>query len=172
MARHGLLRRARPFGLVALIGVLALPVLADPAVAAAPSGARLTTVADKATVENEIFVLLNADRAAAGLAPLARNPVLDATATAWSLYMDTGHCPALNFPLCHHSRADLLAMSIRSTAPYGFRWWSENVQVTYGGAADSNAGYMGSPAHRANIMRPTTNLVGIEVFLYLAVDVR
>lgn len=119
-----------------------------------------TAYNDEPTIEDEILVLINASRAAAGLAPLQRNPVLDAAADEWTAHLIARGCPNEAL-LCHRSRTSLAALAKAATAPYGYRWWAENVQVTVGRAQTSHDRLMNSSGHRTNIMRPETNLIGI-----------
>ena len=157
------LRRVVSFSVFAVVGILPIAPAAHSATPAVTHPA-VTQTTEELAIEDQILVLVNASRADSGLAPLVRNPVLDAAADEWNAHMIAGLCPSSpHFPLCHRSRADLSALAKAATAPFGLRWWAENVQTTWGRAEKSHTNFMSSPGHRANIMRPTTNQIGIGV---------
>jgi uncharacterized protein YkwD len=165
------LMRLRRLIVLSVFGSAGFLPIAPAAHAMAPTVTHLTVThltvtqtAEELTIEDQILGLVNASRADAGLAPMVRNPVLDGAADEWNAHMIAGLCPASrNFPLCHHSRAELSALAKAATAPNGLRWWAENVQTTWGRAEKSHTNFMNSTGHRANIMRPTTNQIGIGV---------
>jgi len=157
-------RLRRTIGLTAAAALVCVAPSVASAHGTAPSGrapAQVRPAAnDEPSIEDEILVLINASRAAAGLAPLQRNPVLDAAADEWTAHLIAGECPN-NALLCHRSRTSLAALAKAATAPGGYKWWAENVQVTVGRAQTSHDRLMNSAGHRANLMRPETNLIGI-----------
>jgi hypothetical protein len=105
--------------------------------------------ADALSDAQQFTTLLNQARADAGLPALVSDVRLVTMATAWSTAMAAAgvlsHNPALT-----------------TEAPYGWTRLSEN--VGYGGtvAAVHNA-LMNSPGHRANILDPNVNAVGVGV---------
>ena len=103
-------------------------------------------------LNREIYDLVNADRAAHGLGPLAWSDQLAGLAQGWSEHMAaTGS----------FQHSDINA-TIRSPEFRGFTRLGENIIV---GSCDMSAGeleqaWMNSPSHRANILGGY-NLVGI-----------
>ncbi|MGK5729136.1 CAP domain-containing protein [Streptomyces sp. URMC 124] len=142
----------------------------DPAVAhvglgraAAPSGemywtavwAAPMTAAGLARLAAEVTVLTNAERAAAGLRPLAADPRLAAAAQAHS--------------------DDMVARDFYAhTSPEGSEPWDraraagcphpgigENIACGQRSAAEVVRGWMNSPGHRANILKPDFAHIGV-----------
>lgn len=99
----------------------------------------------------QLFGALNAERAAAGLAPLAYDGSLEASASSWSAAMSSAGTMSHN-------------PSVGSQIRSGWRSWGENVAYA-GGYADNaatiHAGWMNSPPHRANILSAGFTHVGI-----------
>lgn len=103
----------------------------------------------------EVVDLTNGERARAGLPPLARDPLLAAAAQA--------HC------------ADMVARDFYShTSPDGSRPWDraaaagsarrtigENIACGQRSAAEVVRGWMNSPGHRANILKPDFTHIGV-----------
>jgi uncharacterized protein YkwD len=85
----------------------------------------------------------NAARAANGLAGLSWNGTLASRSCTWAQ-----HLAAADGDLAHSSDSS------------GFSWWGENVAYGYGSAAAVVDGWMNSPGHRANILRPQFTLMG------------
>ncbi|HZR30421.1 MAG TPA: CAP domain-containing protein [Terriglobales bacterium] len=109
-----------------------------------------------AAAEQELFRLLNQERARAKLPPWALNPQLRAAARAHARLMaehrGLSHKYATELPL----QERLAATGLRSDRV------AEN--VAYGeSAAEAHAGLMESPPHRANILNPTYDTLGIGV---------
>ena len=108
------------------------------------------------------LALLNAERAAHGLPALTERSDLDAIATAWSAHM---------------AAVDLLSHNPRlADVVQGWQAVGENVGEgpTIG---DLDSAFMGSAEHRANILDPTYNDVGIGVargdgVIWITVDFR
>ena len=110
--------------------------------------------------EDTMLFWINDVRSDAGLALLARHPVLDREAEFWSTLLADGTACTPGKTLCH--RPDMSTVTKTAVGAGGSRWWSEN--VGYRSPADLLSqflGFMRSPGHRANIMRPNINLVGI-----------
>jgi len=85
----------------------------------------------------------NAQRAANGLGALSWNGTLAAAACTWASKL-----AAADGGLSH------------SKNPGGFGWWGENVASGYGSVSAAVNGWMNSPDHRANILRPQFTLMG------------
>jgi uncharacterized protein YkwD len=117
--------------------------------------ARPLTPDDLARTEAEVVALTNRERAAAGLPPLAADPLLTRAARAHS--------------------ADMVARDFYShTAPDGSRPWDrataagaarrsigENIACGQRSPAEVVTGWMNSPGHRANILKPDFTHIGI-----------
>jgi uncharacterized protein YkwD len=117
--------------------------------------ARPLTPGDLARTEAEVVTLTNRERAAAGLPPLATDPALTRAAQAHS--------------------TDMVARDFYShTAPDGSRPWDraaaagaarrsigENIACGQRSPAEVVTGWMNSPGHRANILKPDFTHIGI-----------
>ncbi|GAA0463147.1 CAP domain-containing protein [Streptomyces sp. NPDC046215] len=117
--------------------------------------ARPFTADGLARTAAEVLALTNAERAAAGLRPLAPDPRLTAAAQAHS--------------------ADMVARSFYShTSPGGGQPWDraaaagcahrgigENIACGQRSAAEVVRGWMNSPGHRANILKPDFTHLGV-----------
>lgn len=116
------------------------------AVAGAPTASSTTATLEQQ--EFELLELLNADRAAAGLAPLRMQTTLRDYAR-------------------HHAADELAQGTIwhdmseyQSQAPTG--WYALGENVAYNSSvAGIHQAYMASPPHRANILSSSYNYVGI-----------
>lgn len=137
-------RAARRMGATALalaVLGLVLPVAAgarlSPASAAVPS------------FESQLLSLTNADRAKARLTPLASSSTLVSIARTWSTHMAAtgtlGHNPSL------------------ASQVSGWSSLGENAAGRVSSAAQAESLFMGSSGHRANILQPKYNRVGIGV---------
>jgi hypothetical protein len=120
--------------------------------------------ADTGSAEAQFFADTNSVRAAAGLAPLARDGALDSMARQWSAHMVTA-CPSL----CHNPN---LAADAAAIEP-NWRGAAENVGVG-GSEASIQQAFVNSPGHHANIVGPY-NRVGVGVTLagssiYVTID--
>ena len=102
--------------------------------------------------ENEVLALVNAERAAAGLRPLAAQTCPDGFAEPWSPTM------AAAGGLSHQSLSPILSRC-------GARTAAENVGMNSAQSpASMVAGFMGSPPHRANILNPAYTGIGIGAY--------
>jgi uncharacterized protein YkwD len=90
-----------------------------------------------------VLTYTNAARAANGLGGLSWNGTLASRSCSWATHLAT-----LNGDLAHSSNGG------------GFSWWGENVAYGYGSAAAVVDGWMGSPGHRANILKPQYTMMG------------
>lgn len=124
----------------------------------APTAVATTAPVTPATVQR-IVDLTNAERARAGLAPLALDAELTRAAEIQSGNM---------------ARLDVMSHTLPGTAQpgladraaaVGYRYASmgENIAYNYGGADEVVAGWMGSPGHRANILNPNFTQIGVAV---------
>jgi uncharacterized protein YkwD len=114
------------------------------------------SVPGEAALEAEMHRLVDAAREAAGLAPLAWDPILATLARAHSQDMIAagfvGHgSPTTGSPEDRLHRAGYLA-----------RLSAENVAV-HQSVEGAHAGLMESPGHRANILEPGVTAVGIGI---------
>ena len=113
----------------------------------------VTSVAD---AEQRMQVLVNRDRAAAGLAPVADDPLLAAVARAHSQEMArtgvVGHVSP--------TTGDASDRALRANIRTGLLL--ENIARAYG-IAEAEAGLMNSPGHRANLLTPGVTHVGIGI---------
>ena len=144
VARSGVILPAHP-ALHHVIDRLATPApVATPSPPAAPAPAAPTVARPAPVLGQRQQALINADRAAAGLAPLAWSPCLASVAAqnaarmAAQGYISHTNGPSLDLA-CH------LGLSA-----------AENVGFTSAGQDDVelNAMFMSSPEHRANILGP------------------
>ncbi|SDQ36210.1 CAP domain-containing protein [Quadrisphaera sp. DSM 44207] len=97
-----------------------------------------------------LYGLVDAARAEHGLAPLTRDPAVEAVAQRWSQALEArgalAHDPAL------HAALSPLVSAAR-----------ENVGVTSGAPADVHAAWLRSPSHRATLLDPDVDTAGIGV---------
>ena len=117
---------------------------------------------DPAAMEQDLFRMVNAERAHAGLPQLRLDPKLVDAARAHSQLM------ADRKTLSHDlQREPDLSQRVASTG-LRFNAVAENISLAHGSDQSSPAevahrGLMGSPPHRANIMNPEYNSIGIGV---------
>ena len=98
-----------------------------------------------ASYSSTLASLVNHDRAAHGLAPLARSSALDAVASRWA------HQMAANDKMSHNP-------SLASQVPSGWRALGENVAMGQPSPQAMEAAWMNSPGHRANILGSYTHV--------------
>ena len=109
-----------------------------------------------AAAEGRMLGLLNADRARNGLGPLTPDPALAAVARAHSQDMVSHGFFSHNSP----STGDPEARLNRS----GIAWRAYAENVSYNSSVEeSEASLMRSPGHRANILNPSYDTVGIGI---------
>jgi uncharacterized protein YkwD len=142
MRSRALLLAILTAGSLGLTGAVAGLPSAAAAVPAAPVG----SVASKAYVAR-IVVLVNARRAAAGLRPLVVSPCATRFAAPWSAHM------AATNRLVHQSLAPMLRCPARGAG--------ENIAYGNVSADQMMAMWMNSPGHRANILNPRFNRIGV-----------
>jgi uncharacterized protein YkwD/putative cell wall-binding protein len=123
-------------GLIAATGVTAV----SPSVPAAWAAAQ----------EDDVFARVNAERAASGLKPLARDSTIEAAAEQWAQHLsDTG--------TFEHSSNDWRSARI----PAGWNSQGENIAKGYTSSESVVTGWMNSEGHRANILRGGYTRTGI-----------
>lgn len=122
----------------------------------ASDGPRADEIASLSTEEQLAFDLLNADRAANGLAPLKLN--ISVTAVAQRHAQDE-----INRDFFAHNNPDGLSPFDRMhAAGISFRYGGENLAINQDVTAAQQA-LMNSPGHRANILSPDYSEVGIGI---------
>jgi uncharacterized protein YkwD len=149
---HGRLRK--PLQYAATVGVAAL--LAGIAVPFSMGGASADTVSDEA----RYVALINASRTAEGLKPLAVHPALVDAARHWASEMENAWDPQAN-EICQISHNP----NLRTAVAANWQKLGENVGC---GDVDVDAleqKFMESPKHRANIMDPSFDSIGIGIVM-------
>jgi uncharacterized protein YkwD len=106
---------------------------------------------------DQVFQLVNEQRAAGGLAPLSRNAALDRAALSHSQDMAAG-----DFMSHFGSDGSNPAQRIQAAGYLGSTW-GENVAIWYASAQAVMDAWMKSPGHRANILNPNFKEIGIAV---------
>ncbi len=109
-----------------------------------------------ALAEGRMRVLVNRDRAAAGLAPVEDDPALAAVARAHSQEMARSGVVGHVSPLTGDATDRAARAGIRTGLLL------ENIARAYG-VAEAEAGLMNSPGHRANLLTPGVTHVGIGI---------
>ena len=109
--------------------------------------------AEEPSPEDRLFSLINAERAKAGVAPLARSAKLDSLASEWAARM-----AAKNSQFHRELTKSLLNDN-------GWKNLSENI---YGPVADGSPNailqaWMGSNGHRGNLLRESSTLGGVGI---------
>jgi len=130
----------------------------EPLTRIAVTGSDVTRRQDPAEAERELFVLVNRDRAAAGLPALSRDARLQEIARNHSREMartgDVVHVSDKSGGAVDRVRAAQVSPAPRTLA--------ENVGRAFS-TVEVEHGFMGSPGHRANILNPDMTHVGIGV---------
>jgi hypothetical protein len=108
-------------------------------------------VAETTSPEDQLFSLINAERAKAGVAPLTRNAKLDALAGEWAVRMAEKNS---------QFHRDLTKSLLNDN---GWKNLSENI---YGPVADGSPrailqAWMNSDGHRGNLLRESSTLGGV-----------
>ena len=135
------LTRFAPLALAALL-TFTVAACAPPASSGSGSG-----------IAGDTVVAMNQDRAASGLGGLAVDGQLTANAQSWANHL------AATGALVHTDLGALLHQPNMSA------WWTIGENLLESSGALSGAGaenlWMGSPEHRANILNPAFNHVGV-----------
>ena len=135
----------------AFLALAAMVIIYPPAIAG--------TYRDSAAVlPGVLYALTNADRAAAGLAPLSENTLLDKAAQMKAEDMATrGY-------YSHTTPEGYQPFHWFDVVGYTYLNVGENLHVIYSGDENTiNNAWMGSPGHRANILLPQFTEIGVGV---------
>jgi uncharacterized protein YkwD len=119
-------------------------------------GTSETSTAEEVTAE--LLRLLQAERAQQGLAPLTQDPRLDAVALAHSTDMRDHDFIAHTSPTTGTAADRARAADLQTGLVL------ENIGRGYS-AAEIHRGLLGSPGHRANLINPDVNTVGLGVVI-------
>ena len=155
--------RLRP-GVVALLVTASLALISIPVEAAPlPNTVATTAAAAWRSPVTQEFVLVNADRKAAGLPALVDSAALDQIATARAQDMVTNGYFGHYRP--GHTTLAVLELLRANRVP--FIWYGENIMRGSGPpesvASAFNTWWMNSPEHRANILSTHYRHLGIGV---------
>lgn len=145
----------------AVVVTVAVALCAALLVGLAPATASADATTSLEAAELEVVRLHNQARAAAGLAPLDVHVTMQTDARRWSAEM------ARRQQLVHQtSAAGVTSYTQTSCAAADPQWrsCSENVAAGQSSASAVHAAWMASAAHRANLMDPGVNRVGIGVW--------
>jgi uncharacterized protein YkwD len=118
-------------------------------------------------IEEEVFTLVNQERAKAGLTPFTHVTALRDVARSHGIDMVAKNYFAPNDP-DGKTPADRL-----TAANIGFSAWAENIRrvsapptsVAQDIMYEAGTGWMNSPSHRANILNPHLTQLGVGVYL-------
>ncbi len=110
-----------------------------------------------AVVSGSVFSLTNQERAEEGVPALIRNPKLDRAAQMKAEDM------ASKSYYAHVSPEGLTPMHFADRAGYSYLMVGENLVVNRESAEDAVGAFMGSPGHRANILRSEFKEIGVGV---------
>jgi uncharacterized protein YkwD len=145
----------------AAVFAIAMPAPAAPA-ASCPGADAMPIAASPATAKSATLCLLNNERAANGLPPLASQPQLETAATGYSQAMVQQHFFAHTSP-----SGDTLQDRLRAYISGVTTWdigenlaWGEG---SYATPASVVGGWMRSEGHRANILNGTFREIGIGI---------
>jgi uncharacterized protein YkwD len=131
------------------LAVGAVLVLGIPGATSASPGAPSSLAVDGAC-EGQLLALHNAERASRGVPPLAEDPAIDQISRAWA--WEIARVASLRHNPSMQSKIGAAVPSWRSMA--------ENVGYASSATAVHTA-YMGSSAHRSNILSSASNRVGV-----------
>lgn len=134
--------------------LLALSLLALPQQLALAQRRAAPPAGPSTPAEQLIFIQANQDRAQQGERPLAWDPSLAAAARTHAERMARANAISHQFP----GELDLQTRAMRSGAD--FSMVAENVAVDPN-LADLNSAWMRSPGHRANLLNPQLDSIGI-----------
>ncbi len=110
-----------------------------------------------AVIQSEIISLTNSERAQNKIAVLAENTLLNQSAQAKADDMATkGY-------FAHNSPDGTQPWSWIDAAGYDYQYAGENLAVRFVDSKDVVVGWMASPTHRANIVKPAYTEVGVGI---------
>lgn len=139
---------------------VAKPASATPAPASStptPAPAAAPEVPAPTGIRADLRECANKERAKVGLGPLKDNPVLDAAAQAHVIDMKVRNFFA-HENLDGKSPFDRIDALFKGDNP--FSWMGENIAMGFDDAWDTCEGWMNSPGHKANILRPQFDSIG------------
>jgi uncharacterized protein YkwD len=151
----GALRKRRVGLAVAVAGVVVLLAACQPKPATTAAASNCGPKAPDNSITQQVFDRVNSDRAANGLGPLSWNAQLACLAQDHSNWMAT------TGSFTHRD----LSATIRQPDYANYASLGENILVgpnTMSGGAMEDA-WMNSPGHRANILSPNFDSIGIAV---------
>lgn len=112
-----------------------------------------------AAIEERVFARANEARQAEGVGPLERHEGLDAVARAWSLHLADG-----GRQLAHNPDFSQQMPSGWTAAGENVGWIDEGGRLDPEQVADRvHDGWMDSPGHRENLLRPDYTHLGVGV---------
>lgn len=130
---------------------------------AAPAPAPVASVDDElAALEDEVIRLTNIERAKHGLLPLRKSEILTQAARAHNADMIAG-----NF--VSHTGSNGFSSALRAQAAgyptygWGRCYVGENIAAGLHTPQDAMNGWLNSPSHRANMLRPEYREIGVGV---------
>lgn len=104
-----------------------------------------------------VIQLTNAERTAQSLPSLTENPELTLAAQAHAAWMASSSCFA------HVCPGELEFDNRITQAGYSWNWVAENIAAGYPTPEQVLTGWMNSPGHRANILNPNLQEIGVGV---------
>ena len=124
----------------------------------AASPAFAETPANRDQLAARVLELVNQERAREGLAPMAMNPNLTTAAQSYAETLSSGGC-------FEHTCGPVPNPGdrIRNTGYSGYNAWAENIAAGQRTPEEVMKSWMNSPGHRANIMNPIYNEIGVGV---------
>jgi uncharacterized protein YkwD len=154
------MHRGSGTGRFGFVKPMLIPVIVGAALAMlapAPSWAQTPSAADLTRLADQVFVLVNQERANAGLAPYTRAPELDAAARRHAQNM------AVTENFSHTGTDGSSAFDRIRAAGYNWTKAGENIAAGQDTAADVMTSWMDSPGHKANILNVDYKEIGISV---------
>lgn len=134
---------------------LAATVLAALTMAASAVQLSVSAAPDLEMYANEVILLVNEERKAAGLAPLYTAPLLNTVAAERS--------GELVQTFSHTRPNGTRGVTILGEYGIGYSYWGENIAAGYASPEAVMDGWMNSSGHRANILNSQYNYIGVGV---------
>lgn len=108
--------------------------------------------------KDEVLQLVNNERAARGVAPVAWNDVLAAQATQYA-------CELIAYDFFDHVNPSTGSTLGTRTADFGYDFWivGENLAAGQRSPVEVVADWMNSPCHRQNVLNPAFTELGIGI---------
>jgi uncharacterized protein YkwD len=120
-------------------------------------GQSSTTTPQQDQMAQEVLTLTNQERAKVGLSPLTWNDTLAG--------IGANHCQDMidrNY-FAHESPEGQGPSDRADAAGYQWSWIGENIAFGYSSASTVMTGWMNSPGHKANILRPEFTELGVGI---------